>query len=321
MAPKFKAWSAGSSSTESSDEESISREDGGPLSMKKGKGVPKKCGTSSPSRPKTGDVARQNATNFQLPNLEPHQHSALFYLSLIEGRCRTQAANSINAARVPEEALPEDHPEVCELARHLFTEMSRELSKAGVLPAEFAGPELAELRAGYLSSFDQILDSIASKRSHEIPEGPQAPEQTLDIIRHAGTTPYLGVSQAPATTQHTMAQYPNNNPFSSGYFSDFSELGTGASGSVVKAKHLVDGMEYAIKKIKLPKHLSTQAGTQTADRLLVAEVLDETQGLAKLTHDNVVRYYTSWFEFDTPPSPSYNSRNNRKAIGAKLEER
>src|SRR6266550_548286 len=37
-----------------------------------------------------GPLTRLATSSPQLPNLEPHQHSTLFYLSLIEGRCRTQ---------------------------------------------------------------------------------------------------------------------------------------------------------------------------------------------------------------------------------------
>ena len=112
-------------------------------------------------------LARLNSSHPQLPNIQPHQHSTLFYLSLIEGRCRTQAASALNAGRRPEEHLPENHPEVHGLAQHLFGEMTKELHKAGVLPDEFAGQELREIRRKYLSSFDAILNNIAAKRTDE----------------------------------------------------------------------------------------------------------------------------------------------------------
>lgn len=70
-------------------------------------------------------LARLNS-HPQLPDIQPHQHSTLFYLSLIEGRCRTQAANAINAGRRPENHLPENHHEVQNLAQHLFGEMTKE---------------------------------------------------------------------------------------------------------------------------------------------------------------------------------------------------
>jgi len=127
----------------------------------------KEMADSVPQNQNVGTVARAMATNFRLPNLQPQQHASLFYLSLIEGRCRAQAANSINAGRRAEEQLSEDHPEICDLAQHLFTEMSKELVKAGMLPEEFAEYNLLELRR-YLSSFDAILNNIATKRTHDI---------------------------------------------------------------------------------------------------------------------------------------------------------
>jgi translation initiation factor 2-alpha kinase 3 len=112
-------------------------------------------------------LARLSGTPTQLPNFQPHQHSTLFYLSLIEGRCRTQAASALNVGRRLEDHLPEHHPEVHGLAQHLFGEMTKELHKAGVLPDEFAGQELSELRRNYLSSFDAILNNIAAKKTYE----------------------------------------------------------------------------------------------------------------------------------------------------------
>jgi translation initiation factor 2-alpha kinase 3 len=102
-----------------------------------------------------------------LPNLEARHHSTLFYLSLIEGRCRTQAANSINKDRLSLDQVSENDPEVIDLARHLFAEISKELHKAGVLPDEFAGRNLEELRGQYLNSFDSILNNIATRRAQD----------------------------------------------------------------------------------------------------------------------------------------------------------
>ena len=112
-------------------------------------------------------LTRLNNDHPLLPNIQPHQHSTLFYLSLIEGRCRTQAASVLNARRRLEERLPEHHPEVHSLAQHLFSEMTKTLHQAGVLPDEFAGQELSELRRNYLSSFDTILQGIATQKQRD----------------------------------------------------------------------------------------------------------------------------------------------------------
>jgi eukaryotic translation initiation factor 2-alpha kinase 3 len=70
-------------------------------------------------------LTRLSGSHPQLPNILPHQHSTLFYLSLIEGRCRTQAATALNSGRRPEDHLPEHHPDVHGLSQHLFGEMVR----------------------------------------------------------------------------------------------------------------------------------------------------------------------------------------------------
>ena len=104
----------------------------------------------------------------RLPQRQPRQQASLFYLSLIEGRCRTQAANSINARRRPEDQLPEDHPEVSRLTHELFSDMKSELVRAGFIPEEFADNHLPDLRQ-YLNSFDVVLSSLATKHTSELP--------------------------------------------------------------------------------------------------------------------------------------------------------
>jgi hypothetical protein len=132
-----------------------------------GKGKMDSNESSKSNDPNTGAVSRVMAANFHLPNLQPHQHASLFYLSLIEGRCRTQAQATINMGRSVEDRLSEDHPEVCDLAAYLFAEMSKELVRTGMVSAEFAGKPLPELRL-YLSSFDTILNNIAGKRPQDL---------------------------------------------------------------------------------------------------------------------------------------------------------
>lgn len=109
-----------------------------------------------------GTVARTGVPD--LPSLQPHQHASLLYLSLIEGRCRTQATNAINAGRKAENKVTEEHPEVLSLAQHIFENMQGELVKAGMIPADFAPPNLIELRR-YLASFDTLVTNLATQKT------------------------------------------------------------------------------------------------------------------------------------------------------------
>lgn len=118
-----------------------------------------------------GTVARTIGTSLTLPglpNLQPQQHATLFYLSLIEGRCRAQAASTINAGRRPADYVLEDHPSVLSLAEHLFAEMRRELVKNGLIPDEFDVPTLTHLRRFYLDPFDSLLNNIATQQTFNL---------------------------------------------------------------------------------------------------------------------------------------------------------
>jgi eukaryotic translation initiation factor 2-alpha kinase 3 len=126
---------------------------------------------SVPRGPNDRTVARTIGTNLTLPgfpSLQPQQHATLFYLSLIEGRCRTQAANTINAGRSPENFVLDNHPEVLSVAEHLFTEMRRELVKNGLIPDDLAAPTLSHLRQFYLEPFDSLLNNIATQRTFNL---------------------------------------------------------------------------------------------------------------------------------------------------------
>ncbi|KAJ3319109.1 hypothetical protein HDV06_006668 [Boothiomyces sp. JEL0866] len=73
------------------------------------------------------------------------------------------------------------------------------------------------------------------------------------------------------------------------YHSDFQELeflGRGGFGAVVKAKNLIDGRYYAIKKIKL----------NPTDKENSKRLLREVQTLSRLQSEYIVRYYQAWFE-------------------------
>ncbi|KAE9371418.1 kinase-like protein [Stipitochalara longipes BDJ] len=169
-----------------------------------------------------GTVARTagaNVTLPRLPNLQPQQHATLFYLSLIEGRCRTQAANTFNAGRSPEDIVSEEHPEVLALAQHLFAEMRNELVKAGLLPEDFAASTLPDLRQ-YLDSFDSLLGTISTQRAFNI-SAQQDNRRALPHFErssfHSGIVPYnAGQLLLPLSAQQNLCQ--TGSRFGSSFF-------------------------------------------------------------------------------------------------------
>jgi translation initiation factor 2-alpha kinase 4 len=89
------------------------------------------------------------------------------------------------------------------------------------------------------------------------------------------------------------------NP-SSRYYSDFQELeflGKGGFGSVVKAKNIIDGRLYAIKRIKI----------NPSDGEHSKRLLREVQTLSRLHSEHIVRYYQAWFEDADNLTPSTDS--------------
>ncbi|XP_076286398.1 eukaryotic translation initiation factor 2-alpha kinase isoform X1 [Lasioglossum baleicum] len=84
----------------------------------------------------------------------------------------------------------------------------------------------------------------------------------------------------------------NIDGFTSRYLTDFEPvdcLGKGGYGVVFEAKNKIDDCNYAIKRIALPNSQSSRE-----------RVMREVKALAKLDHQNIVRYFNAWLE--CPPA-------------------
>ncbi len=141
-----------------------------------------------------GDIqtVARTLTNHARTNVQSQQQGTLLLLSLVEGRCKTQAAKVINRSRRPADQLPEDHIDVRQLSKRLFVAATNDLVQAGIIPEEFAGRQLSELQS-YLSAFDAVLNNIATR---------QAPDLAgLQDISFDDTQPLaLAVNCSPSTT-------------------------------------------------------------------------------------------------------------------------
>ena len=81
-------------------------------------------------------------------------------------------------------------------------------------------------------------------------------------------------------------------------FNDLSSLGKGGFGTVFRCRNVLDGREYAVKKIRI-KSFVDQLGVSTKHLSnALRRVLREVKILALLDHPNIVRYYTAWLEID-----------------------
>lgn len=84
----------------------------------------------------------------------------------------------------------------------------------------------------------------------------------------------------------------NGDDFKSRYLTDFEPvdcLGKGGYGVVFEAKNKIDDCNYAIKRIALPNSKYSRE-----------RVMREVKALAKLDHQNIVRYFNAWLE--CPPA-------------------
>lgn len=187
-----------------------------------------------------------------------NRQSTLFYLSLIEARCKAQALTALNSGRAPDDQLLGNHPDIRRLAQGLFSDMAIELRRSGVLPRadELASRQFSTLREGYLSTFDSILTNLASQRIQNSTFSQSSP---LSLASASS----IGVSHFDQPGNVDLAVIPRN-PFSSAaltsnpfqYRSIYNRewqqlrlLGKGGFGAVYKVKHRVDDLECAIKKV------------------------------------------------------------------------
>ncbi|NXJ17927.1 E2AK2 kinase, partial [Dicrurus megarhynchus] len=79
-------------------------------------------------------------------------------------------------------------------------------------------------------------------------------------------------------------------------FKNIEPIGEGGFGNVFKATSRCDKITYAVKRVKF---------TEKVER--------EAEGLARLTHENIVRYHSSWKGYDHIRYP-YSSQNSDKKI-------
>jgi hypothetical protein len=110
------------------------------------------------------------------------------------------------------------------------------------------------------------------------------------------------------TTQHVLAHVTKpmrapslgglgtstNNSRLGAEFVLLGQIGRGGMGSVFRARHRLDGREYAIKVVPY----SARPGMPDRSALAAQRVMREVQALAALDHQNVCRYYHTWVETD-----------------------
>ncbi|KAG0006143.1 Eukaryotic translation initiation factor 2-alpha kinase [Modicella reniformis] len=201
-----------------------------------------------------------------------------------------------------------------ERSNKLFYVICKTLSNMGIIDEEYL-EEMSAARSAYQQAFRSLVLSALTSIKQE--------QMTLESRRIMAppSTPTEGDLESPndqypmdsfssksimsSVHQHIASVTESTFPTSTAmmrtisfgdifdndhtrYKHDFVEvckLGKGGFASVFRAKNKLDGIEYAIKKIRL-------RGT----KMRYEKIFREIKFLARLDHKNVVRYYSSWLE-------------------------
>ena len=138
----------------------------------------------------------------------------------------------------------------------LFVFLCSRLLQMGILAPSDLAPEEIPLRIAYRHAFNAL-------------------------VSQANTTAFPALPYStPSLTCGESQRFEND-------FIVLTRIGSGAFGAVFAARHKVDGVEYAIKRIPFV-------------RARHEEILREVYSLARLEHVNVVRYHSAWFQPAVP---------------------
>ncbi|TPX55608.1 hypothetical protein PhCBS80983_g05183 [Powellomyces hirtus] len=228
-------------------------------------------------------------------------------------------------------ALYDESPE---RNRRLFYVICKQLHNMGIIDADDFLDELSSVRGSYKRAFRDLvvraMDAIRDQEHHTstlqfdsstfddvsgVPPimrggsssltGTRSPKLggggVSPLIPHRASPSLEGSSSARnGRTRRTFASVWDTR--SSRYAEDFVELdilGKGAFGRVYRVRNRLDGIEYAIKKVRL------RMGTSKLER-----ILREVKFQARLQHTNVVRYFSAWVE-DIPDDDSHHGRSRK----------
>lgn len=102
-------------------------------------------------------------------------------------------------------------------------------------------------------------------------------------------------------------------------FRELEPLGRGGFGTVFRVCNVMDGREYAVKKVSIRSNDWVSPGTEAFSQEL-HRVLREVKFLALLDHPNIVRYYTAWLEMEEKDEAERrdDGNNNPKTLSRRF---
>ncbi|KAI8143516.1 kinase-like domain-containing protein [Fennellomyces sp. T-0311] len=177
----------------------------------------------------------------------------------------------------------------------VFFLICQTLRSLGLIDSEFVD-EMASVRSTFQSAFQRLFyTAVQTVRNKELFQQHQRMIMQTPWDDDSADNDYF--NEAPSMSEGSALSSEqllfNLSVQNSRYRNDFVEvnmLGKGGFASVWRARNKLDGIDYAVKKIRLGRNLDT-------DRQMPYEkIFREIKHLARLEHKNVVRYYSSWLE-------------------------
>ncbi|KAF9904344.1 Eukaryotic translation initiation factor 2-alpha kinase [Lobosporangium transversale] len=225
--------------------------------------------------------------------------------------------------------------------RKLFYVICKTLSNMGIIDEEYL-EEMSAVRSSYQRAFRSLVLSALTSIKHEqtvlesrrIMAPPSTPTVTGKVslgstVRlHGPPDPFSskdivssGFLHTPSTTDSAFGSSLMMRTLSFGdmfdndptrYKHDFVELcklGKGGFASVFKARNKLDGIEYAIKKVRL----------RGGAKMKYEKIFREIKFLARLDHKNVIRYYSSWLEHADYPVSRRGAHNSDRGYSNQVD--
>lgn len=210
--------------------------------------------------------------------------------------------------------------------RKVFFLICQTLRSLGIIDSEFVD-EMTSVRSSFQQAFHKLFyTAVQTVQSQDLV--PFDDGRSPKLIKNEQTD-YFGLSPEPtspscfsnsptrlssSTTNSTLHSFVlgNLSVQNSRYNHDFVEinlLGKGGFASAFRARNKLDGIDYAVKKIRLGNNIEDEAGDNPYER-----IFREIKNLARLEHNNVIRYYSSWLEFDESNSDETDTSDEESDI-------
>jgi len=257
-----------------------------PVSSSKSLPLQKTSVSTESDSPPLGDrnSAQNDAGAVALPASQANQ---LLLVALLEHLCGIYVADPLKS-------------------HQLFRELSGELVRQGIMSPVATRHELSPLRAQYRTAFSHLVEKgVAANSAPVVTSSPSVASflQTAKSLQERavsmlslGMPSSLGLPSAGPRIPLADATGFRPSRFQE-EFSNVTTIDRGAYGKVFRVCHRLDGCEYAVKRVPLCSATPTS----------LVHIMREVKHLAALSHANIVRYHSAWWEHESITQSSSGS--------------